>query len=63
MAYASSTTNLFTRLHKTSVTVTQRRNDHTQVNIIIMECFQCCLQVYSRKLGQLYGLKLVSILL
>ena len=36
MAYASLTTCLFTRLQKTLVALSQRRNDHMQVYIIIM---------------------------
>ena len=36
MAYASSITYLLTRLQKTSVAVSERKNDHMQVYIIIM---------------------------
>ena len=43
MDYASSTTYLFTRLRKTFSSFEPKENDHTQVYIITMECFQCCL--------------------
>ena len=43
MDYASSTRYLFTRLRKTFSSFEPKKNDHTQVYIIIMECFQCCL--------------------
>ena len=44
MAYSSSTTYL-QYYRRYLVAVSRRRNDHMQVYIIIMECFQCCLSV------------------